>query len=98
MFMLCKAYNIPVVCHPPENEKFRAFTHADADEVRVMKPYLTRNMDIVVESDFLVAVPLEDKESPRSGTWATVRYARGLRKTVVLVFPDGRVDISKNGW
>jgi hypothetical protein len=37
---------------------------------------LARNREIVAESDILIAAPLTDKETIRSGTWATIRYAR----------------------
>jgi hypothetical protein len=44
---------------------------------------LVRNRAIVAASDVLIAAPESDKEEPRSGTWATVRYARLAAKPVV---------------
>lgn len=70
------------VIHPPENPKHRAW--CEADEYRYRKPYLERNRDIVDECDFLVAAP-GGKERRRSGTWATVRYARKQGKQVVIL-------------
>jgi hypothetical protein len=55
-------------------------------------------MDIVVESDYLVACPLQDMEQPRGGTWSTVRYARALGRTVAVISPDGRVDFQREHW
>jgi hypothetical protein len=40
------------------------------------RPYLDRNHDIVDACDVLIAAPKTDEEQVRSGTWATVRYAR----------------------
>ena len=44
---------------------------------------LLRNRRIVEAVDLLVAAPATDREIQRSGTWATVRYAR--RKTIMVV-------------
>jgi hypothetical protein len=63
-----------VVIHPPSNPKKRAWKKADS--VRPPKPYLERNWDIVNESQFLIATPRTMEEELRSGTWATIRYAR----------------------
>jgi hypothetical protein len=46
---------------------------------------LARNRDIVAAVDVLVAVPECDREQQRSGTWATVRYARAKGIPVVLL-------------
>lgn len=54
------------------------------------KPPLNRNRDIVDACDVLVACP-QGPERQRSGTWATIRYARKLRKKVVICWPDGQV-------
>jgi len=54
---------------------------------------LERNRAIVDETDILLAAPLESEEQLRSGTWATVRYARKQHKTVLVIFPNGIVQI-----
>ena len=46
---------------------------------------LERNRVIVAACDLLIAAPYEDDEILRSGTWATVRYARVAHKTVILL-------------
>ena len=46
---------------------------------------LKRNREIVAACDVLIAAPLTDKEELRSGTWATVRYARAAGKPVVML-------------
>jgi len=83
-----KLSGVTVTLHPPTNPSKRAF--CAADEVREAKPYLDRNRDIVDETELLVAFP-KGPEEKRSGTWATVRYARKLDRQIMYVWPDGTV-------
>lgn len=53
------------------------------------KPFLARNRDIVQESDVVIACPAQVREQTRSGTWATIRYARQAEKPLVIIWPDG---------
>jgi predicted Rossmann fold nucleotide-binding protein DprA/Smf involved in DNA uptake len=46
---------------------------------------LARNRRIVAECDLLIAAPRENLEEQRSGTWATIRYARQAGKPVVML-------------
>lgn len=48
---------------------------------------LYRNEDIVAACDVLIAAPDTPGERTRSGTWATVRMARAMRKPLVLLLP-----------
>jgi hypothetical protein len=82
-----------IVVHPPLNTSKRAFT-THYDESRPERDYLDRNHDIVDETDLLIATPSEPTERLRSGTWATVRYARKSKKDVILVFPNGSLEPS----
>lgn len=95
-FMFCCALRIWKISHPGNDETRRMFTLAD--DVRDPKDNLERNIDIVKESDYLIACPREMNEIRRSGTWMTVRYARAVSRTVVLIYPDGNVDIQRPGW
>ena len=52
-------------------------------------PPLVRDRHIAEACYVLVAAPLRDKEQLRSGTWATVRYAREAEKPVIML-PRGR--------
>lgn len=80
-----------IVCHPPTYEKYRAFTVND--EYRTPEGYIDRNHKIVDETDVLVATPKEETgETLRSGTWATVRYARKLKKRIIIIRPSGTVE------
>jgi len=53
--------------------------------------YLARNHTIVDMTDELLAAPAGMEEELRSGTWATVRYARKQRRMVTVVWPDGTI-------
>jgi hypothetical protein len=55
------------------------------------RPYLARNKDIVDACTILIATPAQNSEIQRSGTWATVRYAKSKydRSRIVIVRPDG---------
>ncbi len=59
------------------------------------RPALERNKDIVNFSDLLIALPGQKTEVLRSGTWATVRYARKLWHLdidrILVITPDGSV-------
>lgn len=75
------------VSHPPSNPKARAFCKANV--VLTPRPYLIRNHDIVDACDKLIATPHTTREEQRSGTWATIRYARKQDKHIIIVGPDG---------
>lgn len=78
-----------IVAHPgPETAYSSRRAVRLSDEVRPVKHFLTRNCDIVNETDILIACP-EGPEKQRSGTWATIRYARKLKKPIVIFWPDG---------
>jgi hypothetical protein len=81
-----------IIVHPPDKVDKRAF--CEGDKVLAVKPYLNRNHDIVDDSDLLIACPREFKEQLRSGTWATIRYARSKRKPVYIIWPDGTMETS----
>lgn len=55
-------------------------------------PPLVRNELMVKRCSFLVATPASQFEQIRSGTWATIRYARKTKKPGAIVFPDGRIE------
>ena len=64
-----------IVLHPPSNNKARAYCKADISVQP--KDYIKRNHDIVQSSSTLIAIPKNPlKEERRSGTWATIRYAK----------------------
>jgi predicted Rossmann fold nucleotide-binding protein DprA/Smf involved in DNA uptake len=79
---------IPVHIHPPKvttqyHQTMKAECPGAAAEYPA-KPHLERNHDIVDAVYVLVAAPW-GPEQVRSGTWATVRYARRTGKVVVFM-------------
>lgn len=77
--------------HPPENDKKRA-VYIDLPDVDVRhdpEPYLVRNHNIVDATELLIACP-KGPEVLRSGTWATIRYARKTGKPVAILWGDGK--------
>lgn len=87
-------FKLPVHIHPPEDGRKRAFCKGAAVE-HAPRPYLQRNHDIVDSVDILLATPRDSKEVLRSGTWATIRYARKRGIIVVVVFPNGSVCVTR---
>jgi hypothetical protein len=79
-----------IVIHPPKNPQYRAFKKGN--EMWEEKDYLTRNHDIVDCADIMIATP-KAAEELRSGTWATVRYAKRCNKMLYIVWPNGAIDV-----
>lgn len=50
---------------------------------------LQRNRLIVERCDVLLACPRLHREEQRSGTWATIRYARMLHRPILIIWPTG---------
>lgn len=75
------------ICHPPIEKSKRAFTVNDL--THEPKEYLERNRDIVNDTFGLIACPKSFMEELRSGTWATVRYARKIKRPIMIIRPDG---------
>ena len=75
--------------HPPKSGALRAYCKGDV--MHEPKDYTERNHDIVEACCRLVAAPGTMSEELRSGTWATIRYARSVNKPVSIVFLDGSV-------
>ena len=59
--------------------------------IRPAKPPLDRNHDIVERCDLLIATPHTVEEQLRSGTWATIRYARKVHRPHYIIRPCGQL-------
>lgn len=59
--------------------------------LRPAKRPLERNADIVNLCDLLIATPHTVEEQLRSGTWATIRYARRIHRPYMIIRPCGQV-------
>jgi hypothetical protein len=79
-----------IVIHPPTNNKYRAFLKGEVD--MPWADYIDRNHQIVDSVDMLVACPKSEEEELRSGTWATIRYAKRKCILIVIVYPSGRLE------
>ena len=76
-----------ITIHPPIKAHLRAYCAAPGAVILRPKAYLERDMDIVDGSSCLIATPKTVMEERRSGTWATIRYARRSGKPVTLLHP-----------
>ena len=80
-----------IVAHPGDwGPMVSTSATAVSAEVRACRPHLERNRTIVDSCDLLTACP-RGPEEQRSGTWATIRYARKVGRKIVIFWPDGEV-------
>lgn len=79
------------VIHPCTLAAMRAHCAGENVETRPPRRPLDRNHDIVRECAWLIACPRESSEVRRSGTWATIRFARKLQRRTTIIYPDGAV-------
>ena len=86
-YLIAKKLDIWTEAWPPINESKRAFCKADV--IHIAGDYLERDHWIVDATKGLLATPKGMEEEQRSGTWATVRYARKLHRLVIFVYPNG---------
>lgn len=82
--IMARSLGLWVVAHPAIIRRSVIAT-VRSDEYRESKPPLDRNHDIVDESDVMIAAPLTDEETFRSGTWSTVRYAKRQNKRLITI-------------
>lgn len=83
---LASELRLRVVVHPPTIPDKRAYCVGPNVLHLPTKPYLIRNHDIVDACGTLLALP-DGPERLRSGTWATVRYARRVGRPVLIRLP-----------
>lgn len=82
---LCLSYKdlypekkIEIHIYPPNNKTMRSFNKGDI--LMPEKPYLERNLDIIKNSNILIACPVDKNvEELRSGTWSTIRQANKIK-------------------
>src|SRR5262245_60390687 len=79
--------------HPPASPIYRAYCVGPSRVIRYEPlPYLARNWMIVEACTILLAAPQTDTEVRRSGTWATIRYARRQEKRVMILSRQNKRD------
>ncbi len=81
-------YALNVHIHPCTIPAKRAWCQG-ASLMSIALPPLDRNRMMVDDCAELIATPRLMVEELRSGTWATIRYARKCRKPVHIIWPDG---------
>lgn len=92
---LCQDREMKIILRPCNLEKQRAFSEG-ASKVFEPEPPLERNKKIVTDADFMIAVPGEDIEVLRSGTWATIRYSLKTEgQQIYIVKPKGDVVVAQ---
>lgn len=82
------------IMHPSNTEQlsWALSVKKEQDEVLpIDKDPIRRNRRMVNEGRAVVAAPGTFAEVQRSGTWATIRYARKLERPLYICFPDGNV-------
>ncbi len=81
--------SIPIHKRPSNIGSRRAFCSSGVSTCSKPVDPLLRNKKIAEDCNILIVTPSGDQEVLRSGTWATVRYARKLRRRIHIIFPDG---------
>jgi hypothetical protein len=71
-----------IAIRPPTNPVHRAW--CKGGKIYPPEDYIFRNHRIVEDTECMIAAP-SGPEKVRSGTWATIRYARKTRKPVYLL-------------
>lgn len=84
---IAKELEIDIYIYPPINNRKRAFCCTGSFKIHPPKDYIERNHNIVDNCDILIACPKSNIEELRSGTWATVRYARKIKRPVIVLKP-----------
>lgn len=100
-YQIARYLKIYTVCHPPLDEKLRAFCRP-VDEMRPQLPYLVRDKNIVKEGIHgLIAAPqsiVRPTNFRGQGTWTTIRYAEQAKRPIWLVASDGTFTEIRNDW
>jgi len=96
MDAVARLYNLLSVdiypCDPKRYEYWKRKILDDITTIHDLHLPLVRNRIIARECDRLIAMPKEMHEVLRSGTWSTVRYTRGYKKPITIIYPDGRIE------
>lgn len=77
------------IAYPATNISNALQAHTKSTERITGYDTLTRNHIIVEMSTLLIATTQGTREEPRSGTWATIRYAQKKDRPIWIITPDG---------
>lgn len=87
---MCLALGIKIIVHPgystrnPEDKRFNAALDGRYTQMSA-RPYCSRNRDIIRVCDVLIGTPRETENPGKGGTWATIRYAKAMHKSVITI-------------
>lgn len=82
--------SVTIIAHPSNLPRMTdTASILSSDLCEGAKPPLERNRDMVDASLVLLACPKGNVEEQRSGTWASIRYARKVGRKVVVIWPYG---------
>ena len=87
---LAQAHDIEVVGYPPIKHTLRAYFRSNVTHSPQDNP--DRNRAIVDASTIVWAFP-DGPERNRSGTWYTIKYAQQIRRPLLIVMPNGVVEV-----
>ena len=85
--ILSQIEGFEVFVRPCSDERYWYWIDFGVINIFQPKSPLERNEDIVNDGEILIACPSRLGEELRSGTWATVRYARKVGKPVIVLDP-----------
>ncbi len=88
--------SVKIVIHPPVVATLsdrQNWARNKGDFIEQPCTHLARNRIIVQSVDFMIACPLDLIRTNMGGTWYTVNYARKQGKDVVIVWPDGKIEL-----
>jgi len=90
LYYLGKSLGCFVVIHPATNLKYQS-DHGNPKEDKLLPAYgyHTRNKHIVNDGNFLTGFPNQPEPWTRGGTAHAIKYARGIEKPVILIWPNG---------
>lgn len=87
---IARSIDFLIIGHPPLNiSKMMRITPSEFGALYPAKDYISRNHDIVHQAAAMLATPKGMEEELRSGTWATIRYARRLARPLAVIWPNG---------
>jgi hypothetical protein len=86
---IARSLRMMIAIHPPIKTNLIAQCTGDIEYEPL--EYIARNHVIVDSVETMIAAPYSSREENRSGTWATIRYARNQGRPLFIVLPDGSI-------
>ena len=90
-----------IIAHPgiamgeKENTLRANFPHNDT--IHPTQTHFARNRTIVNASDVMFILPYSENKTG-GGTWYTYDFAVKQKKTIIVIFPNGRIDVTEREY